>query len=151
VPVDSAGDEEATMSTDRVIDVMSLAPVKVKPTDSVAKVAALMREKDIGAVLVDGGGDMTGVVTDRDLVVRVMADAGSPSTMVSAACTMHPLCLRPDDDVDTALETMRTHAVRRVPVVDNGVAVGVVSLGDLARLRDPESVLGRISTAAPNH
>jgi len=139
------------MSTDRVIDVMSLAPVKVKPTDSVAKVAALMREKDIGAVLVDGGGDMTGVVTDRDLVVRVMADAGSPSTMVSAACTMHPLCLRPDDDVDTALETMRTHAVRRVPVVDNGVAVGVVSLGDLARLRDPESVLGRISTAAPNH
>jgi len=64
---------------------------------------------------------------------------------------MHPLCLRPDDDVDTALETMRTHAVRRVPVVDNGVAVGVVSLGDLARLRDPESVLGRISTAAPNH
>lgn len=139
------------MSTDRVIDVMSLAPVKVKPTDSVAKVAALMREKDIGAVLVDGGGGMTGLVTDRDLVVRVMADAGSPSTMVSAVCTMHPLCLRPDDDVDTALETMRTHAVRRVPVVDNGVAVGVVSLGDLARLRDPESVLGRISTAAPNH
>jgi signal-transduction protein with cAMP-binding, CBS, and nucleotidyltransferase domain len=151
VPVDSAVHEEATMSTDRVVDVMSLAPVKVKPTDSVAKVAALMREKDIGVVLVDGGGDMTGVVTDRDLVVRVMADAGSPSTMVSAACTMHPLCLRPDDDVDTALETMRTHAVRRVPVVDNGVAVGVVSLGDLARLRDPESVLGRISTAEPNH
>lgn len=139
------------MSTERVVDVMSLAPVKVKPTDSVAKVAALMREKDIGAVLVDGGGDMTGVVTDRDLVVRVMADAGSPSTMVSAACTMHPLCLSPDDDVDTALETMRTHAVRRVPVVDNGVAVGMVSLGDLARLRDPESVLGRISTAEPNH
>lgn len=139
------------MSTERVVDVMSLAPVKVKPTDSVAKVAALMREKDIGAVLVDGGGDMTGVVTDRDLVVRVLADAGSPSTMVSAVCTMHPLCLRPEDDVDTAIETMRTHAIRRVPVVDNGVAVGMVSLGDLARLRDPESVLGRISTAEPNH
>ena len=139
------------MSTERVVDVMSLAPVKVKPTDSVAKVAALMREKDIGAVLVDGGGDMTGVVTDRDLVVRVLADAGSPSTMVSAVCTMHPLCLRPEDDVDTAIETMRTHAVRRVPVVDNGVAVGMVSLGDLARLRDPDSVLGRISRAETNH
>jgi signal-transduction protein with cAMP-binding, CBS, and nucleotidyltransferase domain len=139
------------MSSERVVDVMSMAPVKVKPTDSVAKVAALMREKDIGAVLVDGGDDMTGVVTDRDLVVRVMADAGSPETMVSAVCTMHPLCLHPDDDVDDAVRTMREHAVRRVPVVDHGVAVGVVSLGDLARLRDPDSVLGRISTAEPNH
>ena len=94
---------------------------------------------------------VVGVVTDRDLVVRVMADAGSPETMVSAVCTMHPLCLHPDDDVDDAVRTMREHAVRRVPVVDNGVAVGVVSLGDLARLRDPDSVLGRISTAEPNH
>ena len=50
---------------------------------------------------------------------------------------MHPLCLWPDDDVDTALETMRNARRPRVPVVDNGVAVGVVSLGDLARLRDP--------------
>ena len=139
------------MSTERIVDVMSLAPVTVKPTDSVAEVAAVMRERDIGAVLVDGGGDMTGVVTDRDLVVRVLADGGSPATMVSAVCTMHPLCLHPEDDVDAALETMREHAVRRVPVVDHGVAVGVISLGDLARLRDPESVLGRISTAAPNH
>jgi signal-transduction protein with cAMP-binding, CBS, and nucleotidyltransferase domain len=139
------------MSTERVVDVMSLAPVKVRPTDSVAKVAALMREKDIGAVLVDGGGEMTGVVTDRDLVVRVLADGGSPSTMVSAACTMNPLCLNPEDDVDAAIETMRAHAIRRVPVVDRGVAVGMVSLGDLARLRDPESVLGQISTAEPNH
>lgn len=139
------------MSTERVVDVMSLAPVKVKPTDSVAKVAALMRDKDIGAVLVDGGGEMTGVVTDRDLVVRVLADEGSPSTMVSAVCTMNPLCLNPEDDVDAAIETMREHAVRRVPVVDRGVAVGMVSLGDLARLRDPDSVLGRISTAEPNH
>ena len=138
------------MSTERIVDVMSLAPVKVKPTDSVAKVAALMRDRDIGVVLVDGG-SMTGVVTDRDLVVRVLADAGSPQTMVSAACTMDALCLGPQDDVDAAIETMRTHAVRRVPVVDQGVAVGVVSLGDLARLRDPESVLGSISAAEPNH
>lgn len=139
------------MSTERVVDVMSLAPVKVKPTDTVAKVAALMRDQDIGAVLVDGGNDTTGVVTDRDLVVRVLADGGSPSTMVSAVCTMHPLCLHPDDDVDTAIATMREHAVRRVPVVDGGVAVGMVSLGDLARLREPDSVLGRISAAEPNH
>jgi signal-transduction protein with cAMP-binding, CBS, and nucleotidyltransferase domain len=143
--------EEATMSMQRVIDVMSMAPVKVKPTDTVAKAAELMRDQNIGAVLVDGGGDMTGVVTDRDLVVRVLADHGSPSTMVSAVCTMNPLCLRPEDDLDAALETMREHAVRRVPVVDHGVAVGMVSLGDLARLRDPESVLGQISSAEPNH
>lgn len=139
------------MSTQRVVDVMSLAPVTVKPTDTVAKAAELMRDRDIGAVLVDGGGDMTGVVTDRDLVVRVLADRGSPSTMVSAVCTMHPLCLRPEDDVDAAVATMREHAVRRVPVVDHGVAVGIVSLGDLARLREPDSVLGMISTAEPNH
>lgn len=139
------------MSTQRVVDVMSLAPVRVKPTETVTKVAELMRDQDIGAVLVDDGGGMTGLVTDRDLVVRVLADHGSPSTMVSAVCTMDPLCVRPDDDVDAAVETMREHAVRRLPVMDNGVAVGMVSLGDLARLRDPESVLGKISSAEPNH
>lgn len=139
------------MSKQRIVDVMTLPPVKVKPTDTVAKVAELMRDKNIGAVLVDDGAGMTGVVTDRDLVVRVLAGDGGPSTMVSAACTMQALCLRPDDDVDAAVETMRAHAVRRVPVVDRGVAVGMVSLGDLAQLRDPESVLGTISRAEPNH
>lgn len=151
VPVSRAVGEEAAMSTQRVADVMTMTPVKVKPTDTVARVAELMRERDIGAVLVDGGGATTGVVTDRDLVVRVLADRGGPGTMVSAACTMDPLCLSPQDDVDTAVATMREHAVRRLPVVDGGVAVGMVSLGDLARLRDPESVLGQISDAEPNH
>lgn len=138
------------MSDQRIADVMTTRPVTVKPTDSVAHVAELMRAKDIGAVLVEGG-SVTGVVTDRDLVVRVLADGRSASSMVGSVCTMHPLCARPQDDVDTVVETMRAHAVRRVPVIDGGAVIGVVSLGDLALLRDPGSVLGEISAAAPNH
>jgi signal-transduction protein with cAMP-binding, CBS, and nucleotidyltransferase domain len=138
------------MSDQRIADVMTMAPVKVRPSATVAQVAKLMRDKDIGAVLVDDG-DVTGVVTDRDLVVRVLADERGAATAVGTVCTLHPLCLKPDDDVDAAVETMREHAVRRVPVVDHGAAIGMVSLGDLARLRDPDSVLGEISAAAPNH
>lgn len=139
------------MSKQRIADVMTMMPVKVRPEETVAKVAELMRDNDIGAVLVHDGGGTTGVVTDRDLVVRVLADERGASTMVGTVCTLHPLCLRPDDDVDAAIETMREHAVRRIPVVDDGAPVGMVSLGDLVKMREPNSVLGKISAAMPNH
>jgi CBS domain-containing protein len=138
------------MGGQRILDVMTTMPVQVKPTSSVGEVAKLMREQDIGAVVVADGDHLTGIVTDRDLVVRVLADERGASTQVGAAASGHPVCLSPQDDVEEAIETMRTNAVRRVPVVENGHVVGIVSLGDLAALRDPDSVLGEISAAAPN-
>jgi CBS domain-containing protein len=138
------------MSSQRILDVMTTTPVQVKPTASVGEVAKLMREQDIGAVVVSDGAQVTGIVTDRDLVVRVLADERGAATMVGAAASGHPVCVSPQDDVDSAITLMETNAVRRVPVVENGHAVGIVSLGDLAELRDPDSVLGKISAAAPN-
>lgn len=139
------------MSSQLVRDVMTTSPVLVRPDQTVGEVAKLMREKDIGAVLVTDNAGTTGLVTDRDIVVRVLADDRGPDTEVSAAATPAPLALRPEDPVESAVETMRAHAVRRVPVVQDGQAVGIVSLGDLAQNRDPDSVLGAISSAEPTH
>ena len=80
-----------------------------------------------------------------------LADDRGPDTEVGVAATPAPLALRPEDPVEAAVETMRAHAVRRVPVVQDGQAVGIVSLGDLAQTRDPDSVLGAISSAEPTH
>jgi len=138
------------MSGQRIKDVMTADPVVVPATAPVGKVAALMREHDIGTVLV-ADENTTGLVTDRDLVVRVLAEDGGPDTAVGVALTVAPLCLRPEDSVQAAIETMRLHAVRRIPVVEDGRPVGIVSIGDLAEDRDPDSLLGSISAAGPNN
>ncbi|MDI6516549.1 CBS domain-containing protein [Streptomyces coelicoflavus] len=83
---------------------------------------------------------------DRDL-----AEGGDPEqTTVAGACSDDMVTVRPDEELGHAVELMRAHAVRRVPVVDDGHPVGIVSLGDLAMERDPESALGDLSVARPN-
>jgi CBS domain-containing protein len=138
--------------TQHVSDVMTRAPVTVEPQTSVAVVARMMRDENIGAVLVSEGEQLRGLVSDRDLVVRSMAEGGDPNQMtVAQACSDDLVTVGPADDLARAVEVMREHSVRRVPVVDEGQhAVGIVSLGDLAIERDPESALGDISAARPN-
>jgi CBS domain-containing protein len=100
---------------------------------------------------VTDGDRLRGLVTDRDLVVRSVSRGGDPEdTTVAGACSDDPVTVAPDDDLDHAVRLMREHAVRRVPVVEEGRPVGVVSLGDIAMERDPESALGDISVARPN-
>jgi CBS domain-containing protein len=135
------------MSHQTIRDVMTIAPVQVHPSASIAQVAELMREQGIGAVLVTDGGDAPGLVTDRDLVIRALAAHKGPDTEVREAVTAETVSVGPEDDVESAVETMRSRAIRRLPVVENGQPVGIVSLGDLAELRDPRSVLGAISAA----
>jgi len=138
------------VSAQKVLDVMTAMPVQVEAATPVNEVAKLMREQDIGAVLITDSGRVTGVVTDRDLVVRMLADDKGPESPVAAACSRELFSLRPEDDVDVAVEKMSSNAVRRLPVVDDsGQAVGIVSLGDLALLRDRDSALGKISAAEP--
>ncbi|MFJ9671530.1 CBS domain-containing protein [Streptomyces sp. NPDC101221] len=138
--------------TQFVRDVMTGDPVTVEPLTSVTAVARLMRDRDLGAVLVTEGDRLRGLVTDRDLVVRSLAEGGDPErTTVAGACSDDLVTVRSDEELSHAVELMREHAVRRVPVVDDdGHAVGIVSLGDLAVERDPESALGDISAARPN-
>ncbi|MEE1764507.1 MULTISPECIES: CBS domain-containing protein [unclassified Streptomyces] len=138
--------------TQHVSELMTSAPVTVEPQTSVATVARMMRDEDIGAVLVTEGERLRGLVSDRDLVVRTVAEGGDPNrTTVADACSDDLVTVGPDDDVSRAVELMREHSVRRMPVVDaEQHAVGIVSLGDLAIERDPESALGDISSTKPN-
>ncbi|CAL9347222.1 Hypoxic response protein 1 [Streptomyces sp. enrichment culture] len=137
--------------TQYVRDIMTGDPVTVEPQTSVTAVARIMRDQDLGAVLVTDGDDLRGLVTDRDLVIRALAEGGDPErTTVAGACSDDLVTVRPDEELDHAVQVMREHAVRRVPVVDEGHPVGIVSLGDLAMERDPESALGDISVARPN-
>ncbi|MEV5319604.1 CBS domain-containing protein [Streptomyces sp. NPDC052687] len=137
--------------TQHVRDIMTADPVTVEPVTSVAQVARIMRDEDIGAVLVTEDDSLRGLVTDRDLVVRALCEGGDPEqTSVASVCSEDLFTLTPDEDLDHAVQLMREHAVRRVPVVDHGHPVGIVSLGDLAMERDPDSALGDISVARPN-
>jgi CBS domain-containing protein len=91
------------------------------------------------------------VVTDRDIALRIVAEGrDSAATTLADVCSHSLLTVTPTDSVEEAVRLMRTHAIRRLPVVEDGRAVGIVSLGDLAIERDPDSALGEISSAPPN-
>jgi CBS domain-containing protein len=100
---------------------------------------------------VEDDGQVRGIVTDRDIVVRAVADGRDPaSTTLGEVGSTDVVALSPDDTVERAVEIMRQKAIRRVPVVEGGRAVGIVSIGDLAAERDPDSALADISSARPN-
>ncbi|WP_055590912.1 CBS domain-containing protein [Peterkaempfera griseoplana] len=135
----------------QVCDVMTRSPVAVAPQTPVIEAAQRMRDENIGAVLVTEGDELQGLVTDRDLAVRVLAEGGDIAhKTVQDACSADLVAVRPDDDIDQAIQLMRDKAIRRLPVVEGGQPVGIISLGDLALERDPHSALGDISDAEPN-
>ncbi|MGP4088514.1 CBS domain-containing protein [Streptomyces sp. KR55] len=140
--------------TRQIRDVMSPGTASVEPMTTVARAARMMRDQDIGDVLVAYDCDLFGVLTDRDIAVRAVAEGLDPNTTtVGSLCTRPPVVtLAPDDTTDHAIELMRQHAVRRIPVVEHGgCPIGMISLGDLATSEDPHSALADISRAAPNH
>lgn len=135
----------------QVREIMTSTPVTVGVLTAVSEVAHRMREENIGAVLVAEGDELRGLVTDRDLVVRVLAEGKDPGdTTVREVCSPDLVTVTPDDEVDRAIELMREHSLRRLPVVEGNTPVGIVSLGDLAIERDPDSALGDVSAAKPN-
>jgi CBS domain-containing protein len=135
----------------RIHDVMTPNPVALPGTTSVYEAARVMRDQDIGDVIVIENHQVCGIVTDRDIVVRTVAEAqDSATTTLADVCSHALLTVTPTDTVEEAVRLMRTYAIRRLPVVEGGKAVGMVSLGDLAVERDPDSALGEISAAPPN-
>jgi CBS domain-containing protein len=135
----------------RVQDVMTPNPVTVPTTATIVDAARKMREEGIGDVLVMDGDRLAGVVTDRDIVVRAIADGRSPeSTKITDVCSGDVVCLTPEDSVDDAVRLMKERALRRIPILDGDRPVGVISIGDLAMERDPNSALADISAAPAN-
>jgi CBS domain-containing protein len=127
----------------RVADIMTKSPVTVTMDTPVAKVAAIMAEKDIGFIpIVDDQRRAVGTVTDRDIVVRVVAKGLDPKTAkLRDFGGNQPIYLRPDEDLARARELMQQHKVQRILVCDEqGKPVGVVSLQDLARAEDEREV-----------
>jgi CBS domain-containing protein len=135
-----------------VRDLMTADPIVLDADATVAEAARCMRDRDVGDVLVRSEGRLCGIVTDRDLVVRCLADEGADPRRQPLAelCTQDLLTLPPDADVEEAVQLMQENAIRRIPIVDGEQPVGIVSLGDVAIARDRRSCLGEISAAPPN-
>jgi CBS domain-containing protein len=132
-------------------DVMTPDPLTVPPDMSVMEAARLMKEHDIGDLLVARDSVLVGIVTDRDIVVRALAQGLDPkTTAIEQCCSTDLLTVRADDPVRDVVDLLRDKAIRRVPVVDDGRLVGIITLGDLAKERDPESALAAISAAPAN-
>jgi CBS domain-containing protein len=138
--------------TRRVRDVMTENPREVNVDETIISVARVMRDEDIGAVIVTDAGQIRGLVTDRDIVVRGVAEGLDPKleTIDTIYSGTELVTVDPDTPLDQAVELMRERAVRRLPVVENGKAVGIISIGDLAIALDKDSTLADISASAPN-
>ena len=136
----------------RVRDVMSTNVVAVSLDAPLVEVARIMRDHDVGDVLISDGSQLQGILTDRDITVRAVAEALDPErTTVDAVFSGQELAtIGPDARLDAAEQVMRERAIRRLPVVEQGQPVGIVSLGDLARRRDEGELLADIASAPPN-
>ncbi|MEU3737447.1 MULTISPECIES: CBS domain-containing protein [unclassified Streptomyces] len=116
-----------------VRDVMTPGVAAVGPDASLVEAAQVMRAQDIGHVLVATAGRVVGVLTDRDITLRAVADGADPLTVsAQAICTPNPVMVTPDDAVSSAVSLMLEYAVRRLPVVEDGQPVGMVTLRDVA-------------------
>ena len=134
--------------TQTIRELMTANPLILDAKATVSEAAKQMRERDCGALLVEEGGKLCGIVTDRDIVVRCIADQRDPrEEPVKDLCSPALATLEATASVDDAIEVLQARAIRRIPIIEDGTAIGIVSLGDLAAARDPESALGRISTA----
>jgi CBS domain-containing protein len=141
---------EADMAT-LVRDVMTIDPRTLDGDASATEAARLMQQYDIGDVIVLDGSSIRGIVTDRDIVVRAVAQGREPALVrLASICSDDVTSVEPNDSIDTAVALMRERALRRIPVVEDGHPVGIVTMGDLALHRDPNSVLADVSAAPPN-
>jgi CBS domain-containing protein len=132
----------------KVRDVMTPGPIGVDYCQSVGEAARTMRDWGVGAVLVVRNGSLYGLVTDRDLVIRALAEARAADEPVGPLSNGNLIGVDADADASEAARLMREYAVRRLPVIENGQVAGIVSLGDLALGDDPASALAELSRAA---
>lgn len=134
-----------------VSEIMTVAPETVEASAPARDAARAMRDGDLGAIVVLDGGELYGIVTDRDVAIRLVAEDRDPvTTTVGDIASRDPTAIESDRPDQDAVALMRERALRRLPVVEAGQPVGIVSLGDLAVERDSDSALADISASDPN-
>jgi CBS domain-containing protein len=125
----------------KIRDIMTTEIETAEPDDTLDEIAQMMRDQDTGAIPVVEDDELIGIVTDRDIVVRCIAAGNDPSEIAVDEIISGDLqTVEPDDDIETARRVMSEKQIRRLPVVENGRLVGMVSLGDLAVKTDEEDV-----------
>jgi CBS domain-containing protein len=134
----------------KVRDIMTSAPVGVYYSQTIGETARVMRDNQVGSVLVVNDGALAGLVTDRDLVVRGLAEGEGPDSPVGPLCTGDLIGVAADADLAQAAQLMRENAVRRLPVINDGQVVGIVSMGDIAISEEGDSALAAVSRAEAN-
>jgi CBS domain-containing protein len=134
----------------RIQELMTVKPRTVKTGDSIVDAAKLMRGEDAGIAPIVDGERLVGVVTDRDIAIRVVAEGKDPATTkVEEIASGNLVTVEPGQDLDDALRLMALHQVRRLPVVDDGKLVGIVAQADVAKHADAKrtgKVVEEIST-----
>lgn len=128
----------------KIETVMTKQPVCCSPSDSVQRVAQMMRQQDVGAIPVVSdlvSKKLVGIITDRDLCVTAMAEGKDPhTTTIAPYFTKDVITCSPEDTLQTCEQKMRQHKIRRIPVVDNkNSCVGIIVQADIARVEKPES------------
>jgi len=132
----------------KVRDVMTPGPIGVDYDQSVGEAARAMRDWGVGAILVVGNGSLYGLVTDRDLVVRAVAEERGADEPVGPLSSANLIGVDADAGVHEAMRLMRQHGVRRLPVLEDGQVAGIVSLGDLAMQDEPDLAFAQLSAIA---
>jgi CBS domain-containing protein len=123
-------------------DVMTPSPQTVRSDNSAAEAAKMMKDADAGMIpVLEDGGKLLGTITDRDIVMRIVAEGKDPhSTTAGEIASTEPVTITPEQALDEALHLMARHQVRRLPVVEDGRLVGVIAQADVAREGDERQV-----------
>ena len=138
--------------TKQVQQVMTSTPKSVRRDTPVRSAAEMMEQQDVGSLpVVENGGDLVGIVTDRDIVVRVVASGRNVDEVsVGEILTEHPVLVFPDDSLDHAMELMAKHQIRRLPVVYDNQLVGMLAQADVAHeAKDKQA--GQVLDAISQH
>jgi CBS domain-containing protein len=142
-----------SMDVRRVRELMTSSVESVRPDTPLREAAKTMQSKAIGDVLVvSDSGELRGIVTDRDLAIRAVAEERDPgATEIGEVMSPIAVTVPPEATVSEAIDLMRRHDVRRLPVVEQGRPVGIVSLGDVSRSSGAGTALADISKAPANN
>jgi CBS domain-containing protein len=132
------------MKQGTVRDAMTASPTTVGAQETATDAARLMAAQDVGSLPVIDGGNLVGMVTDRDLVLHVLAkDVDPHKVTVASICSENPVVVRPEDSLDIALQRMAREQIRRLPVVEDRRLVGILAQADVSRTVEPAAT-GRL-------
>lgn len=129
----------------KVRDIMTVDVKAAEPDTSLEELSCMMRDEDVGSIPVLEDGELRGIITDRDIVVRCIAEGSDPCKIMAEDIISEDLeTIDPDADVQEAARLMSEHQIRRLPVVEDGRLLGMVSLGDIAVKHENERVSGQV-------